>query len=122
MFAALPVTHGTVDGLYPLSKSDGDTISLCQAHDSWVRAASNAIVRPRTKHVSWALNFDAETESTMSKSSENSRPKSDKVYTPKKRKCLMCETEFTSSWPGERICSSCKSTHAWKDAGNSVAA
>ena len=28
----------------------------------------------------------------------------------KKRKCMMCEKDFISSWIGHRICTPCKST------------
>lgn len=30
------------------------------------------------------------------------------------RCCLICRKEFQSSWAGERICRSCKSTSAWR--------
>ncbi len=51
----------------------------------------------------------------MSSSSANKKPESDRVYVAKARKCLMCSSEFMSSWPGERVCKSCKETAAWKD-------
>lgn len=54
-------------------------------------------------------------EIAMSSSSANKKPESDRIYVPKTRRCLMCSTEFQSSWPGERICKSCKETAAWKD-------
>ena len=54
-------------------------------------------------------------ETVMSSSSANKKPESDRVYVPKARRCLMCSTEFMSSWPGERVCKSCKETAAWKD-------
>jgi len=57
----------------------------------------------------------------MSDSSQNKKPQSDKVYEVKARKCLMCRKEFSSSWPGERICSSCKQTSAWTDGGSLAA-
>ena len=33
---------------------------------------------------------------------------------PKKRKCLDCRRTFKSSWPGHRICNSCKSNAPWQ--------
>lgn len=30
------------------------------------------------------------------------------------RLCLICRKDFQSSWSGERICRSCKSTSAWR--------
>jgi hypothetical protein len=30
------------------------------------------------------------------------------------RSCLICHTQFLSSWTGERICKKCKSSSAWK--------
>jgi len=54
-------------------------------------------------------------EKTMSDSSQNKKPESDRTYEPKPRKCLMCRKEFHSSWPGERVCKRCKETAAWND-------
>jgi len=51
----------------------------------------------------------------MSDSSKNKKPESDRKYEAKTRKCLMCRTEFKSSWPGERVCSNCKQTSAWNE-------
>ena len=51
----------------------------------------------------------------MSDSTKNSKPKSDRTYEKKRRNCLMCSSEFVSSWPGERVCQSCKSTSAWRE-------
>ncbi|MFK7866539.1 MAG: hypothetical protein AB8B77_03770 [Alphaproteobacteria bacterium] len=51
----------------------------------------------------------------MSDSSKNKKPESDRKYESKARKCLMCRNEFSSSWPGERVCSNCKQTSAWND-------
>jgi len=34
-----------------------------------------------------------------------------------RRRCLMCGTEFDSEWPGERICTRCRATAAWKRGG-----
>lgn len=33
---------------------------------------------------------------------------------PKVRACLRCRVSFESQWSGERICSRCKSSHAWR--------
>jgi hypothetical protein len=33
---------------------------------------------------------------------------------PKVRRCLRCSTTFSSQWSGERICSRCKSSNAWR--------
>lgn len=33
----------------------------------------------------------------------------------KMRQCLRCRTGFVSNWAGERICSRCKSTNAWRN-------
>jgi ribosomal protein L40E len=33
---------------------------------------------------------------------------------PKARPCLRCGASFHSEWSGERICSRCKATSAWK--------
>ena len=53
----------------------------------------------------------------MSKKNKNHlKPEPDKTYEPKVRKCLMCREVFTSTWPGERICSRCKSSGAWRAA------
>ncbi len=35
------------------------------------------------------------------------------TYEAKARRCLMCRERFTSSWPGERVCRSCKSSQIW---------
>jgi len=34
----------------------------------------------------------------------------------KARKCLMCRSEFTSEWSGERVCRKCKSSSVWRSA------
>jgi len=34
---------------------------------------------------------------------------------PKDRRCLRCNAMFPSTWSGERICSHCKSTAAWRN-------
>jgi hypothetical protein len=51
----------------------------------------------------------------MSSSEKNSKPEPDIQYEPKTRKCLKCRDEFLSSWPGERICRTCKSSSAWRE-------
>lgn len=33
---------------------------------------------------------------------------------PKIRNCLRCKAKFLSAWSGERICSRCKSSAAWR--------
>lgn len=38
-----------------------------------------------------------------------------RVDIPKTRNCLRCNTIFTSKWCGERVCTRCKSSKAWKD-------
>ena len=35
---------------------------------------------------------------------------------PKVRQCLRCQATFESEWAGERICSRCKGTAAWRQA------
>lgn len=32
----------------------------------------------------------------------------------KRRRCLRCQSPFDSAWAGERVCSPCKGTQAWK--------
>ena len=32
----------------------------------------------------------------------------------KPRRCLRCEATFDSEWFGERICSNCKKSNAWR--------
>ena len=51
----------------------------------------------------------------MSSSEKNSKPEPDRQYEAKERKCLRCREEFMSSWPGERICRTCKSSSAWRE-------
>lgn len=48
---------------------------------------------------------------------EHRKPAPERRYKPKVRKCLMCRSEFKSSWPGERVCRNCKGNEAWKSAG-----
>ena len=35
----------------------------------------------------------------------------------KTRQCLRCSTSFQSSWSGERVCTRCKSSNAWRNGG-----
>jgi len=35
---------------------------------------------------------------------------------PKVRQCLRCKATFRSEWSGERICSHCKNSNAWRNA------
>jgi len=34
---------------------------------------------------------------------------------PRLRPCLRCQAEFHSGWAGERICSRCKGSTAWRN-------
>ena len=56
----------------------------------------------------------------MEDSKKYSRPTSDRDYVKKVRKCLKCGQGFESSWSGERVCRSCKSTHVWRDGNNAL--
>lgn len=38
----------------------------------------------------------------------------------KQRRCLMCRTDFTSTWSGERICGKCRSKAAWREGHGST--
>ena len=42
------------------------------------------------------------------------KDKEDVIEAPKLRQCLRCRSEFESSWAGERICTRCKSSNAWR--------
>jgi hypothetical protein len=33
----------------------------------------------------------------------------------KPRRCLKCQNEFLSTWPGHRVCDRCKHTSAWRE-------
>jgi hypothetical protein len=50
-----------------------------------------------------------------SRSSDNKKPTSDRPEHHKKRKCLMCGQFFLSHHYGERVCSACKGTAAWRE-------
>ncbi|MDE0991625.1 MAG: hypothetical protein OSA23_00360 [Rhodospirillales bacterium] len=53
---------------------------------------------------------------SFSKSS-TSKPEPETAPVIKKRKCLMCTKDFTSQHLGERVCTNCKSTSAWRESG-----
>ncbi len=42
------------------------------------------------------------------------KPKSDREYTRKRRRCLMCSKLFISAWAGQRICLDCKRSATWR--------
>ncbi len=41
------------------------------------------------------------------------------AYEEKARRCLMCREQFMSSWPGERVCPSCKTKAVWRTSPSS---
>ncbi len=41
------------------------------------------------------------------------------TYEAKSRRCLKCREPFASSWPGERVCSRCKSSAVWRTSTSS---
>lgn len=41
-------------------------------------------------------------------------PESPPGTEPKLRQCLRCQETFRSEWAGERICSRCKQSAAWR--------
>ncbi len=43
------------------------------------------------------------------------KPPPERVYEVKTRRCLKCRGDFKSSWPGERICPSCKNGFSWRN-------
>lgn len=43
-----------------------------------------------------------------------SKPKPKDYGPAKRRRCLMCQSKFTSAWEGHRICGSCRETEQWK--------
>ena len=61
--------------------------------------------------LSKAANEDSEMTSTAFK-----KPRSLRAYDEKMRNCLMCRDSFVSTWSGERICSRCKKSAAWRNA------
>ena len=52
----------------------------------------------------------------LKNTSEKPEPATETPPAAKARKCLMCATEFSSEWSGERICRKCKSSNAWRSA------
>ena len=44
-----------------------------------------------------------------------SKPQPEYVEEAKTRLCLKCRKQFESSWPGERICTHCKSRISWHE-------
>ncbi|PPR75084.1 MAG: hypothetical protein CFH06_02011 [Alphaproteobacteria bacterium MarineAlpha3_Bin5] len=55
----------------------------------------------------------------VSRSSDNKKPTSDRPEEPKERNCLMCNAKFISQHRGERVCSACKASAAWREASMS---
>jgi hypothetical protein len=43
------------------------------------------------------------------------KPEPERSYEAKTRLCLKCRKPFASSWPGERVCRSCKSHLNWRE-------
>ncbi len=43
------------------------------------------------------------------------KPQPERVEEAKTRLCLKCRKQFKSSWPGERICTNCKSRISWRE-------
>jgi hypothetical protein len=52
-----------------------------------------------------------------SEKSTTSKPEPERPPVVKKRKCLMCSKDFTSQHLGERVCTNCKGTSAWRESG-----
>ncbi|MDD9877633.1 MAG: hypothetical protein OXR84_09365 [Magnetovibrio sp.] len=50
-----------------------------------------------------------------SRSNNNKKPEPDRPPVRKERKCLMCGKGFQSNHVGERVCTNCKSTAAWRE-------
>ncbi len=48
---------------------------------------------------------------------DTKKPEPDRPPVKKTRKCLMCDSEFTSKHIGERVCPPCKETSAWRSGG-----
>ncbi len=46
---------------------------------------------------------------------QHKKPRSERHHESKRRNCLMCQGQFLSTWPGERVCGNCKSTTAWRE-------
>ena len=43
------------------------------------------------------------------------KPEPERGYEAKPRLCLKCRKRFVSTWPGERVCQSCKSQANWRE-------
>lgn len=52
--------------------------------------------------------------------SDGRKPEPDRAHEAKTRLCLMCRGEFTSSWPGERVCGPCKQTRDWQRGDDAI--
>ena len=50
----------------------------------------------------------------LSRNDEHRKPKPDRGDEAKTRARLICKRHFLSAWSGERICTKCKSTSAWR--------
>ena len=51
----------------------------------------------------------------MTKSTTNEVPSEAPTWNnPKVRECLRCRSAFQSEWSGERVCSRCKNSNAWR--------
>jgi hypothetical protein len=44
-----------------------------------------------------------------------SKPEAIRTYERKVRHCLSCRREFTSDWPGNRVCGDCRRTVTWQE-------
>ncbi len=45
----------------------------------------------------------------------NSKPKPERTYIAKTRRCLKCREPFESEWAGERVCVRCKGSSSWRE-------
>ena len=53
----------------------------------------------------------------MTKAQATNAPSDQSAWdVPKVRRCLRCNAKFRSEWSGERVCSGCKSSNAWRNA------
>ncbi len=43
------------------------------------------------------------------------KPEPERSYEAKSRLCLKCRKRFVSTWPGNRVCQSCKSEPNWRE-------
>ena len=51
---------------------------------------------------------------------QRKKPAAERPGARKLRMCLMCNRKFLSAHAGERICSSCKGSSAWRSGGLAV--